>query len=176
MFLCILPARANRTARPDNAGYVALVQKDAAFHVISPEQGGASGRVWFDAAAPAFHFRLAANGLKPAVRYMVELNVDGATYVVTSQAADTAGRLAIDTTLTRFVTGECTGNGDPPPRPLRGEHEIKFLVKRDGYQATGLRPGPAPAVSPARPCHGNGDSDFTYALFEGNVGHYTGTR
>jgi len=178
MFLCILPARATRAAHVTTTGYVALVQKDAAFHVVAPERGGASGRVWFDPAGPTLHFRVDAMGLHPGIQYFVELNVDGTTYEVATHAADAGGRLAFDTTLARFASGVCSGGDDAPPRPVTGSHEIKFLIKRDGNPKSGLMPRRAGRESEAsvRACHGNGDGDYSYALFEGDVARFMGTH
>ncbi len=139
--------------------------------------GGASGDVWFDAAAPTFTFRFAATGLKPGTHYLIELFADNSPYELTSRTADAQGRINLDTTLTRFETGACIGGDYVAPRPLRGIHSIKFLLKRDGNPASGTRRTRSrSATTPDLPCHGNGDEDFTYALFEDNVAKYTGTR
>ena len=161
-------------AAPERVRHIGLSQKDAAFHVIP---GAASGDVWFDAEGPTFAFRLSAAGLKPGVHYLVELYTDGRTYEVASRMADAQGRINLDTTLTRFETGACIGGDYVPPRPLRGDHMIKFLVKRDGNPVSGTRQALSRSANPpALPCHGNGDEDFTYSLFEDNVAKYTGTR
>ena len=169
-----MPIDPTKDAAPERVRHIGLSQKDAAFRVIP---GAASGDVWFDAAAATFGFRLSAAGLKPGVHYLVELNADGRTYEVTSRMADAQGRINLDTTLTRFETGACIGGDYVPPRPLRGDHTIKFLVKRDGNPVSGTRQTLSKSANPpALPCHGNGDEDFTYALYEDNVAKYTGTR
>lgn len=164
---------------PQNApttgvAHIGLIQKDAAFRIV---RGGASGDVWFDAAGPTFAFRLSAVGLKPGVHYLIELNVDDASYELESRTPDAGGAIKLDTTLTQFATGACIGGEYLPPRPLRGSHEVKFLIKRDGNPVSGTRRTHSTSLAPpALPCHGNGDEDFTYALYEDNVARYTGTR
>jgi hypothetical protein len=174
MFLCIPSDRTSKAVDTERVRHIGLSQKDAAFHVVP---GGAAGDVWFDAVAPTFTFRLSASGLKPGVHYLVELYADDHAYEVTSRAADPQGRISLDTTLTRFETGACIGGDYVPPRPLRGNHTIKFLLKRDGNPASGTRRTLSRSVEPPDlPCHGNGDEDFTYTLFEDNVAKYTGSR
>jgi hypothetical protein len=174
MFLCVSTApRAPDTAAAAN-GHIGLIQKDADFHIVP---GGASGDVWFAPAAPTFAFHLAARGLRPDVHYLIELNVDDATYELTSRAADARGTITLDTTLTRFETGACIGGEYVAPRSLRGTHHVKFLVKRDGNPPSGTRRTHSSSITPPDlPCHGNGDENFSYALFEDNVAQYTGTR
>jgi hypothetical protein len=174
IFLCA-PASPAPTA---DTGRVGLVEKDARWNVVAADKGGASGGVWYSARSPTLHVELRARGLKPSVRYMIEMNVDGKTYEVSSHAADPQGLLAVDTTLTNFANGVCDKGAYIAPEPLHGAHQIKFLVKRDGHPVGGsLRQvGSGGAVAPALPCQGNGDEDFSYALFEDNVAHYTGTR
>jgi hypothetical protein len=175
MFLCIEPGRANRVSHAAPAGFVTLVQKDSAFHVVDSAHGGASGRVWYDSTGPQLHFRVAANGLRAGLHYLLELNVDGTTYEVLSQAADAAGVLVVDTTLEKFDNGVCVSGKVAPPRALDGAHEIKFLIKRDGNPATGTT-ATNPRGWSGPPCRGNGDFNYTYALFEGSVARYVGTR
>jgi hypothetical protein len=154
--------------------HIGLIQKDAAYHIVP---GGASGDVWFNATGPVLTFRLAAAGLKPGVHYLVELNVDNASDELESRTPDAHGTIKLDTTLTQFATGACIGGEYVPPRPLRGSHEIKFLIKRDGNPVSGTRRTHSNSLTPPDlPCHGNGDDNFTYALFEDNIARYTGTR
>jgi len=173
MFLC-MPSEPSTRKPPEDehVRHIGLSQKDAAFNVVP---GGASGDVWFDAAAPAFTFKLSAAGLKPGVHYLIELYADNHTYEVTSRAAYPQGKIALDTTLTQFETGTCIGGDYVPPRAIRGNHTIKFLVKRDGNPASGTRRTKSRSA-PDLACHGNGDEDFSYALFEDNVAKFTGTK
>jgi hypothetical protein len=154
--------------------HIGLIQKDAAYHIVP---GGASGDVWFNATGPALTFRLSTAGLNPGVHYLIELNVDNASYELESRTPDARGTIKLDTTLTQFATAACIGGEYVPPRPLRGSHEIKFLIKRDGNPVSGTRRTHSTSVTPpALPCHGNGDENFAYALFEDNVARFTGTR
>ena len=176
-FLCIAPVRRIQNTPASGVGHVGLIQKDAAFQVVPADRGGAYGDVWFNAAAPTFAFRLSAVGLKPGVHYLIELNVDDVTYELTSRPADPRGAVKLDTTLSRFATGACDGGEYARPRSVSGNHRIKFLVKRDGNPATGTKRAHSTLSSPpAVACHGNGDDNFTYALFEDNVARFTGTR
>ncbi len=179
VFLCVLPAQRTRAAPANGIGHVGLVEKDSTFHIVAAANGGAFGDVAYTISGPRLEIALSAAGLRPGIHYLVELNVDGTTYEVTSRAADRTGRLVVDTVLTRFDSGVCNGGDYVPPQPLRGSHRLKFLVKRDGNPPDGTKRarGTVPdGVLPALPCRGNGDNDFSYALFEDNVARFHGTR
>lgn len=153
--------------------HVDLVQKDASFRPIA----GARGRVDYAPDGNALTVRLRAAALKPGLRYLIELNVDGTTYAIASRAADARGRLALDTTLMQFAEGACVGPNYDAPEPLAGRHVIKFWVKRDGNPRAGTSASAAPGSAGARlPCTGNGDGDYTYVLLEQSPAIFTGRR
>ncbi len=155
---------------------VDLLQKDAQFRAIPPGRGGATGSVWYTLSGPQFGFKLEAKGLKPGKRYLIELAVDETIYTLASRAADSDGKLAIDTTLTAFAEGVCVGPNYDPPRPLDGAHTIRFWVKADGNPPSGSGRIHSPQFTEGQdlPCSGNGDGDYTYVLLENEVAHYAG--
>lgn len=173
-------ARAPKVAekvRGDGMRSVTLSQKDSNSAPIPPSAGGATGEVLYAPRGSGLRFTLHANGLKAGVRYLLELQVDGAIYTVASYTSDSRGALAIDTTLTQFEEGVCVGTNFDPPRPTAGHHRVKFWVKHDGNPATGTMPGIAPTAPGAQlACHGNGDGDFGYVLLENKVAVFTGTN
>jgi hypothetical protein len=163
--------------RGDGMRTVTLSQKDSTFAPIPPSAGGATGEVLYAPRGSGLHFILHAAGLKAAVRYLLELQVDDAIYTVASYTPDPRGALAIDTTLTQFEEGVCVGTNFDPPRPTAGHHRVKFWVKHDGNPATGTMPGIAPTAPGAQlACHGNGDGDFGYVLLENKVADFTGSN
>jgi hypothetical protein len=155
---------------------VDLLQKDAKFQPIPPGQGGATGSVWYTPSGPQFGFKLEAKGLKPGKRYLTELAVDENIYTLTSHAADSDGKLAIDTTLTAFAEGVCVGPNYDPPRPLDGAHTIRFWVKADGNPPSGSGRIHSAQFKDGQdlPCSGNGDGDYTYVLLENEAARYAG--
>lgn len=153
---------------------VTLLQKDGQFQAVPPERGGASGTVWYTPSGPAFAFELEAKGLTPRKRYLLELAVDERIYTLASYTADGDGELSVDSTLTQFAEGACTGADRDPPTPLAGQHLIKFWLKRNG--------APGGDADKSRsfgdggdPCGGNGDGDYTYVLLENEIARYAGT-
>jgi hypothetical protein len=146
--------------------------------VISPTLGGATGTVWYSTTGSTFHFDLRATDLKPGVHYLIEMYADGDRFEVSSHSADPHGAIALDTTVAQFASGVCYIGDYVPPHALIGSHKIKFLIKRDGGPVDGTQPPDTRAQNqaPALPCHGNGDKDYTYALYEDNVAQYVGTR
>jgi hypothetical protein len=155
---------------------VALIQKDAQFRPIPRGNGGATGSVSYTPSGPELGFKLGAQDLKPGRRYLIELAVDETIYTIASHEADEDGKLAMDTTLTRFAEGVCVGPNYDPPRPLDGAHTIRFWVKSDGNPASGSGRVHSPQFTEGQdlPCSGNGDGDYTYVLLENDVAHYTG--
>jgi hypothetical protein len=155
---------------------VALLQKDAQFQPIPPGKGGATGSVLYTPSGPELGFKLEAQGLKPRKHYLIELAVDETIYTVASRTADQDGKLAMDTTLTRFSEGVCVGPNYDPPRPLDGAHTIRFWVKSDGNPPSGSGRIHSPQFTEGHdlPCSGNGDGDYTYVLLENEVAHYAG--
>ena len=125
---------------------------------------------WPHARVPALYGRT-----QTGCPLLVELDTDGRTRSG-AEHPTRAARIKLDTTLTQFATGACIGGEYVPPRPLRGSHEIKFLIKRDGNPCRGPQTQHLSTNPPDLPCHGNGDDDFTYALFEDNIANFTGTR
>jgi hypothetical protein len=162
--------------RSDGMERVTLSQKDSAFHVVPPAQGGASGEVWYEPTGPALRFQLHASGLTPGRRYLLELQVDDSIYTVASYLPTARGGLVIDTALTKFEEGVCVGTNYDAPRAISGHHGIKFWIKRDGTPATGTMPGIAATAPGAQlACHGNGDGNYDYVLLENAVADFTGT-
>jgi hypothetical protein len=162
--------------RRDGLMSVALVQKDSAFHPIPSSRGGATGEVLYTPSGPALHFVLHAFSLAPAHRYVLEIQVDRATYEVATFSPDARGQLTFDTTLTQFQEGECVGRNFDPPQPVAGPHTVKFRIKRDGSPPSGTMPGIAPSAPGAQlPCHGNGDGNYDYLLLENDVANFKGT-
>ncbi|MDQ6830975.1 MAG: hypothetical protein M3081_19095 [Gemmatimonadota bacterium] len=153
--------RADSTGDARGLARVGLVQKDARF---APMANGARGIVRYSRAGDRFAFQLAGTGLAPSIRYLVELEVDGAVYTLASVASDARGVVAFDTTLDSFSTGTCKGAKDPNPTPITGTHLIKFWLKRNGNPASGGPPL----------CGGNGDHDYTYVLLETAVATFQG--
>jgi hypothetical protein len=163
-------------ARADGLMSVELVQKDSAFHPIPSSHGGATGEVLYTPSGPALHFVLHARSLQPDKRYELEIQVDSATYEVTTFSPDPHGLLTIDTTLTEFREGECVGKNFDAPRSVNGAHTVKFRIKRDGSPPSGTMPGIAPSAPGAQlSCHGNGDGNFEYLLLENEVANFKGT-
>lgn len=162
--------------RSDGMMSVDLVQKDSTFQPIPASKGGASGEVVYAPSGPGLHFVLHARALPPGHRYELELQVDTATYAVATYTPDAHGRLDLDTTLTEFREGECVGRNFNAPRPVTGQHELRFRVKRDGSPASGPMPGIAPSAPGAQlTCHGNGDGNYDYLLLENEVATFRGT-
>jgi hypothetical protein len=178
VFLFMNPWRHKKPELSGGVGRVLLIQKDAEFKPVPRERGGASGSVWYKAAGPAFSFQLRADGLTPGKRYLIELGVDDKVFDIASHAADSRGAIALDTALSQFAEGACVGTNYIPPLPLAGKHEIKFLVKRDGNPPSGTGRTHTPEVREGAdlPCSGNGDNDYTYALFENDIAHYDGGK
>jgi hypothetical protein len=162
--------------RPDGLMIVELVQKDSAFNPIPSSKGGATGEVLYTPSGAGLHFVLHAFALPPGHRYELEIQADSATYEVASVSPDPSGRLSIDTTLTEFREGECVGRNFDAPRSVNGRHTVKFRIKRDGSPSSGTMPGIAPSTPGAQlPCHGNGDGNYDYALFESATAEFTGS-
>jgi hypothetical protein len=175
IFLFMRPGRGGSSSGGNGLARVALVQKDSVFRIIPRDSGGASGTVWYAPSDSVLRFQLRAEGLKPGLRYLVELQVDSAIYAITSHAADSSGALALDTALASFANGACVGTNYSPPRPVSGLHRVKFWVKRDGNPPSGTSPGLASdAPGAALPCHGNGDGNYQYLLLENEVAVFTG--
>ncbi|HEY2898119.1 MAG TPA: hypothetical protein VGJ12_13350 [Gemmatimonadaceae bacterium] len=176
VFFFARPSARKPKARADGLMSVELVQKDSAFNPIPASKGGATGQVLYRPSGPTLHFVLHAVSLPPGHRYELEIQADTATYEVASFAPDPDGRLTIDTTLTEFREGECVGTNFDAPRSLKGLHIVKFRLKRAGSPATGTMPGIAPSTPGAQlPCHGNGDGNYGYALFENATVEFRGT-
>lgn len=168
----------SRTEKPraDGLMRVTLSQKDSEFNPIPASVGGATGEVLYSPNGPALHFKLHAEGLRPALRYVLEMQVDNVVYTVASYAPDARGELAIDTTIVRFEEGVCVGRNFDGPRATAGPHVIKFWVKRDGSPASGTMPGIATSAPGAQlPCHGNGDGNYDYALLDNEAANFTGS-
>ena len=156
---------------------VTLAQKDASFRPIPRAAGGATGVVWYAHSGPALQFSLRALGLQPAHRYLLEIQADDAIYSVASYTSDAHGEIALDTALTQFAEGVCVGANYDAPRPVEGEHQVKFWIKRDGNPPTGVSPSlKAGAPGAALPCRGNGDGDYTYMLMENEIAYFKGTQ
>jgi hypothetical protein len=162
--------------RPDGMIRVMLAQKDSAFRPIPASKGGASGEVLYAPKGPGLHFVLHALSLSQGLRYALEIQADDAIYTVATYTPDARGQLTIDTTLSQFREGECVGANYDPPRPVAGQHIVKFWIKRDGSPVSGTMPGIAPSAPGAQlPCHGNGDGRYDYLLLENEVANFTGT-
>lgn len=168
-----------RNAEPAREGayeQVLLVQKGA-LSAVTSLFGGASGSVWYTPAGPRLSLRLSAEKLKPGKRYIFEIQVDSTVYDVTSRATDDDGRLALDTSFTEIAEGTCVGdNYDPPLRLAPGRrYTIGFMLKRDGNASTGTQRVSASGGAPGAelPCTGNGDGDYSYALLENSMAHFT---
>jgi hypothetical protein len=166
--LCIGPAR-HPAADAGGLGRVALVQKDASWHPIPRRPGAPSGGVWYTTRGSAFRFGLRAGGLDPGTRYIVELEVDGTSLATANHAATPAGEVSLDTTLSAFADGPCSGSHHVATRSLAGTHRVKFLLKRNGNP-------PGAAAANGASCAGNGDGNFSYVLFEEKLAIYDGDR
>ncbi len=155
---------------------IALSQKDRDFRIIPPARGGAVGSVWYSPRGRGLSFQLAASGLRPGRRYLLELSVDGTIYTVASHTADASGELSIDSTIATFAEGACVGDNFDPPKSTRGAHEVKFWLKNDGNPVAGTMPGrrPASAAGSSLPCRGNGDGDYGYVLLDDAAARFTG--
>ncbi|MDQ6830972.1 MAG: hypothetical protein M3081_19080 [Gemmatimonadota bacterium] len=164
-----------REAAPPGWAMVTLAQKDAGFNIVPPERGGAQGSVLYHTRGDTLPLRYRAAGLAPGLHYLVELQVDTTVYTIATVIADAAGVVAFDTSLSNFAEGVCVGRNYDPPRPLAGEHVIKFWLKRDGNAATGTQAQLAPGTPhPELPCRGNGDAIFSYVLLETELAHFEG--
>lgn len=177
-FLCVVPARQPDAAASAAVGHVALVQKDGSWRPLPSRPDGPRGDVSYSAHGTPFRFTLHASGLRPGTRYLIELNVDGATDDVASRVAGPTGEMTLDTALSAFAAGRCRDtrlDARSAHGALRGTHQIKFLLKRNGRPAAD---GPAAAVSQAKDlsCAGNGDGDFSYILFEEKLANYDGSE
>jgi hypothetical protein len=175
--LCIAPAR--HPAADGGLGRVALVQKDASWRPLPVHPGAPAGGVWYSTRGASFRFGFRAVGLQPTVHYIIELNVDDAPFEVADRSATGRGEVVLDTTLSTFADGACAGSHRQAVRSLVGTHRVKFLLKRNGNPPDG---GPTPAAAGiderAAPwtCAGNGDSNFSYVLFEEKLAIYDGDR
>lgn len=154
------------THAEDGGEVVRLVRKDTFLHRAMAVFGGPSGTMWYTPAGPRLGLRLRATHLRPARRYILEIDVDSTIYDVASYEADAGGRITADTTLTEFAEGVCVGPNYHAPRPLQGTHTIRFWLKRDGNQPSGAQPTPAGAEPATLPCRGNGDGKYDYVLLE----------
>jgi hypothetical protein len=164
-------------ARADGLMSIELVQKDSSFHPIPASRGGATGEVLYAPHGPALHFVLHARSLPTGLRYELEIQVDSASYTVATYTPDARGQLTIDTTLTQFREGECVGRNFNAAQPVNGSHTIKFRLKRAGSPSSGTMPGIAPSAPGAQlSCHGNGDGNYDYLLFENATADFTGTN
>jgi len=163
-------------ARADGLMSVELVQKDSAFNPVPSSKGGATGEVLYAPSGSALHFALHASSLPPGRRYELEIQADSATYEVATFSPDAHGQLTIDTSLAGFREGECAGKNFDAPQPVKGLHIVKFRIKRDGSPPSGTMPGIAPSTPGAQlSCHGNGDGNYDYVLFENATAEFTGT-
>lgn len=175
VFIFARSPASSRVTRSDGMQRVTLSQKDASYRPIPRAAGGATGVVWYAPAGRGLRFQVRADGLTPARRLALELQVDDAVYTVASYSPDARGELAVDTTLTQFEEGVCVGTNFDPPQPARGHHRVKFWMKRDGSPPTGTMPGISPnAPGAGLTCHGNGDGDYRYILLENEVADFTG--
>lgn len=165
--------------RPEHgANAVRLQPPSSLFGGITRLFGHPAGIVWYSPAGDRLALRLEARGLHPGRRYILELDVDGTIYDVASHPADSAGRLRVDTALTRFAEGVCVGRNYHPPRPLPGAHAIRFWLKRDGNPRSGSESVRAAGAPPGTvlPCAGNGDDDYGYALMDDQPSPFSGTE
>jgi len=162
--LCIAPAR-HPAVDDGGVGRVSLIQKDASWHPIARRPGAPSGGVSYSTRGSPFRVGLRAGGLDPGTRYIIELEVDGTSFATASHVATAAGEVSLDTTLSAFAEGPCSGSHHVAARSLAGTHRVKFLLKRNG--------NPAGTVSS---CAGNGDGNFSYVLFEEKLAIYDGDR
>lgn len=184
-FLCVVPARRSDAAASPSVGHIALVQKDSSWRPLPVGLHSPTGDVSYSTRGAPFRFTVRAAGLRPGTRYIIELTVDGAIGAAASRAADSAGDVVLDTALSAFAGGTC-GEGRPAGQgsdggtgtrgsgapALRGAHQIKFTLRRNGRPAVG-----APVARPSgTACAGNGDGDFSYILFEEKVAHYNGDK
>jgi hypothetical protein len=172
--LCIGPARHPAVA-DGGIGRVALVQKDASWRPLPVHPGAPAGGVWYSTRGQRFRFGLRAVGLQPGAHYVIELNVDDTPFEVADRPATVRGEVTLDTALTGFVDGACAGSHRQAAQSLVGTHRVKFLLKRNGNPPGGRAPSAATEIG-GRPCAGNGDSDFSYVLFEEKLAIYDGDR
>lgn len=135
---------------------IPLATKDAAFRIVPPSRGGATGSVWYRPRGTTLPLELRVAGLVPGARYRLDLYVDDTVYPVARLRATDAGTIAFDTTLTALAAGPGMGADSVRRHALDGRLAIRFWVQRDGSAA------------------GNGDGDFGYALYEEAVAPFDG--
>lgn len=160
-----VPADRNETPivrRADGKQLMPLVAKDAHYEIIPRARGGATGTVWFSPGGNRLSLELRASDLAPRLHYVAVVVVDGTVYPFARLAADSLGRIAIDTALIGFSSDLCARGKTTRLRPLEGGHDIKFWIRRDG----------APAGH--GPCAGNGDGDDRPVLYEAVTERFTG--
>jgi hypothetical protein len=180
IFAFVKPWRDGATlTRSDGRERVLLIRKSGTIRSGPLPFGGPSGSVWYTPEGPRLGIELRAKRLTPGKRYILELAVDSATiYDVASYQADSAGQIAVDTSLARFAEGLCVGDNYHPPRSLQGPHTIRFWLKLDGNPRTGMQriADSTGALAAELPCTGNGDGDYRYVLLESAPAHFTGSE
>lgn len=160
-----VPANQNQTPivrRADGKQLMPLVAKDAHYEIIPPARGGATGSVWFSPSGNRLSLEMRASDLAPRLHYVAVVVVDGNAYPFARLAADSLGRISLDTTLIRFSRDACARGKATRSRALVGGHDIKFWIRRDG----------APAGH--GPCAGNGDGDDRPVLYEAVTERFIG--
>lgn len=156
------PPNEGPIVRADGKQLMELVAKDAHYHIIPAARGGATGTVWFSPRGGQLSLELSAAGLSPRLHYVAVVVVNGTAYPFARLTADSLGRIALDTALTRFSGDACAVGTAKRSRALDGQHLIKFWVRRDGASAGG------------GPCAGNGDGDERQVLFEKTTERFVG--
>lgn len=160
-----LPAHRNKTPimrRADGKQLMPLVAKDAHYKIVPPARNTATGTVWFSPSGNRLSLEIRASNLAPRRHYVAEAVVDGDVYPFARVTADSFGGIALDTTLVRFSSDACVRGKVARPQPLKGGHDVKFWIRRDG----------APAG--AGPCSGNGDGDDRTVLYEQMTERFVG--
>ena len=161
IFLYGSPSGSRPAVARDAPVRIPLATKDRDFHVVPPSRGGAAGSVWYRPEGRSLPIQLRVAGLVPRLHYRLDLYVDTTLYPVANLRADDRGTVAFDTTLTELAANPCVRPDTTRRRPLAGTMSIKFWIQRDG----------SPAGDST--CAGNGDGDFSYALFEENLATFS---
>lgn len=148
--------------RADGKQLMPLVAKDAHYKIIPPARKTAAGTVWFSPSGNRLSLEIRASNLAPRRHYVAEVVVDGDVYPFARVTADSFGEIALDTTLVRFSSDACVRGKVARPQPLRGGHDVKFWIRRDGAPAGAGR------------CSGNGDGDDRSVLYEQMTERFVG--
>lgn len=164
--------------RPAGFAEVGLVQKDPIRGIVTRDAGGAAGEFWYRPRGDVFDWFVQARGFTPDRAYRLLLNVDGATYAISSMRADSGGDLRGYGSLDVFAERICVSAPElDPTLPLSGVHEIRVWIQDDGASAISARKRDLPTASregQELPCSGNGDGSYGFRLMEHSLVRFEG--